>query len=103
MTLRSGADYLASLRDSRDIWLHGHKVPDVTTEPGLVRGARTLADLLDRQASHEWREVLSFEEENGIERSRKICRHPLTARLIAGKDPDNHLSYECVADARPNT
>jgi 4-hydroxyphenylacetate 3-monooxygenase len=65
MTLRSGDQYLASLRDSRDIWLHGHKVEDVTTEPGLARGAKTLAALLDRQASPEWRETLSFEEEDG--------------------------------------
>ena len=65
MTLRSGADYLASLRDSRDVWLHGHKVADVTTEPGLKRGAATLAGLLDRQASPEWSDPLSFAEPDG--------------------------------------
>jgi len=31
MTLRSGADYLASLRDSRDIWLRPHQFNDGTS------------------------------------------------------------------------
>lgn len=65
MTLRSGADYLASLRDARDVWLHGLKVADVTTEPGLKRGAHTLAALLDRQASPEWTDTLSYADTDG--------------------------------------
>ena len=37
MAIRSGAQYLDSLRDGRDVWMHGSRVADVTREPGLAR------------------------------------------------------------------
>lgn len=62
MALISGADYLASLRDTREIWLRGKRVADVTREPGLARGAATLAGMLDRQRDTEPHDLLTFEE-----------------------------------------
>ena len=47
--IRTGAQYLAGLRDDRDVWINGERVDDVTAHPGLSRGARTLASFLDRQ------------------------------------------------------
>ena len=38
MTVNTGAQYLASLRDDREIWLHGQRIEDVTAAPGLARG-----------------------------------------------------------------
>jgi 4-hydroxyphenylacetate 3-monooxygenase len=49
MGIRTGAEYLQGLRDGREVWLRGERVADVTTEPGLARGAHTLAGFLDRQ------------------------------------------------------
>ena len=62
MGLKTGAEYLESLRDGREVWLRGERVADVTAAPGLGRGAQTLAALMDRQ--HEpRRDGLSFEED----------------------------------------
>ncbi len=47
--IRSGAAYLEGLRDGREVWLRGDRIDDVTSHPGLGRGARTLAGFLDKQ------------------------------------------------------
>src|SRR5262245_49370965 len=48
MGARTGAEYLEGLRDARSVWIRGERVRDVTTHPGLARGAATMAALLDR-------------------------------------------------------
>jgi 4-hydroxyphenylacetate 3-monooxygenase len=61
----TGAEYLARLRDGREVWLGGERVADVTTHPALARGARTLARLLDRQHEPALREVLTYAGADG--------------------------------------
>ncbi len=63
MAIKTGAQYLDSLRDGRDLWMHGRRVRDVTHEPGLARGARTLAGFIDRQRDRELRDRLTFTED----------------------------------------
>ena len=63
--MRTGDEYLASLRDHREVWHRGSRINDVTEEPGMGRGARTLANFLDRQRSPEWSDRLSFGEPDG--------------------------------------
>ena len=62
MAINSGAQYLDSLRDGRDVWMHGKRVADVTGEPGLARGARTLANFIDRQRDPAHVDKLTFVE-----------------------------------------
>ena len=47
----TGAEYLESLRDDREIWIYGERVKDVTTHPAFRNTARMLARLYD--ALHE--------------------------------------------------
>lgn len=61
--IRTGAAYLAGLQDGREVWLHGRRVADVTTEPGLCRGAHTLARFLDRQFDPAYAERVTYEED----------------------------------------
>jgi 4-hydroxyphenylacetate 3-monooxygenase len=49
MGARSGAEYLAGLRDGREIWIDGERVAEVTRDPRLARGIRSIADLYDLQ------------------------------------------------------
>ena len=50
MPARTGQQYLTGLREqSREIWFCGERVKDVTTHPGLARGARAIASLYDQQ------------------------------------------------------
>jgi 4-hydroxybutyryl-CoA dehydratase/vinylacetyl-CoA-Delta-isomerase len=44
----TGAQYLESLRDGRQVWVNGHAVPDVTAEPLLSGVARFAAEGYDR-------------------------------------------------------
>lgn len=61
--IRTGKEYLDDLRDDREVWIHGEKVKDVTTHPGLHRGADTLADFLDRQSDDKYKDVVTYEED----------------------------------------
>ncbi|MCC2096285.1 MAG: hypothetical protein KDJ29_05310, partial [Hyphomicrobiales bacterium] len=64
--IRSGAQYLAGLRDGRDVWIHGKPVEDVTAEPGIARGAHTLAGFMDRQFDPRYRDVVTYTDSDGI-------------------------------------
>ncbi|ANZ39728.1 4-hydroxyphenylacetate 3-monooxygenase [Lentzea guizhouensis] len=59
MTIRTGVDYLAGLRDGREVWLGGRRVDDALTEPVLGSTARTVARLYDLQHDPELRDVLT--------------------------------------------
>jgi 4-hydroxyphenylacetate 3-monooxygenase len=50
MPARTGREYLQGLRDQeREVWLGGERVKDVTSHPGLRRGAQAIAALYDMQ------------------------------------------------------
>ncbi len=49
MPIRTGADYLESLRDDRHVSIDGERVKDVTTDPRFTGAAHTMAELLDLQ------------------------------------------------------
>lgn len=64
--IRSGAQYLAGLRDDREVWTRGKRVADVTTEPGMARGVATLAAFLDRQHDPRFRDTVTYVDEQGV-------------------------------------
>lgn len=49
MGVRTGEQVLAGLRDDRAVYIDGERVADVTRDPRLAGGARTLAELYDLQ------------------------------------------------------
>jgi len=49
MPIRTGAAFLESLRDDRQIWIEGEPVADVTRDPRFAAAARTVAELYDLQ------------------------------------------------------
>lgn len=55
MAARTGAEFLAGLRDHRRVWINGSRVEDVTDHPLTAAAARTLAGLFDLQ--HEAADV----------------------------------------------
>jgi 4-hydroxyphenylacetate 3-monooxygenase len=61
MPARTGAQYLAGLREQpREVWFQGERVQDVTTHPGLARGARAIAALYDQQCDPKYRAEMTF-------------------------------------------
>ena len=63
--IRTGVEYLEGLRDGREIWTRGKRVNDVASEPGMARGAATLASFLDRQHQEEYRDTVTYVDEDG--------------------------------------
>ncbi len=48
--VRTGAEYIASLRDDRTVYMHGERVRDVTEHPALQGAIRSIAGLYDPRA-----------------------------------------------------
>jgi 4-hydroxyphenylacetate 3-monooxygenase len=60
--LRTGQDYLDSLRDGRCIYIGGELVRDVTVHPAFRNSARSFADIYDRKCAAENVDAVSYEE-----------------------------------------
>ncbi|GAA1425897.1 4-hydroxyphenylacetate 3-hydroxylase N-terminal domain-containing protein [Agrococcus citreus] len=45
---QTGDEYLASLRDDREVWIHGERITDVTEHPAYRNSARSIARLFDQ-------------------------------------------------------
>src|SRR4051812_14935527 len=58
--MRTGAEYLRSLRDGRRVFADGELVKDVTTHPAFAGAARSLAALFDLAADPAMRERMTF-------------------------------------------
>lgn len=82
--IRTGEQYLAGLRDEREVWTLGKRVEDVTLEPGMMRGAATLASFLDRQHQDEYRDVVTYEDEDG-DRCAMAYKMPKSQQDIAAR------------------
>src|SRR5215468_11525115 len=59
-SLRTGADYLRSLQDGRQVLLDGERVADVARHPAFREAARSIARLYDIAAAPENRERMTF-------------------------------------------
>jgi 4-hydroxyphenylacetate 3-monooxygenase len=59
-SLRTGAEYLRSLRDGRRVFVDGEPVKDVTAHPAFRAAARSIARLYDLAAVPENRELMTF-------------------------------------------
>ena len=49
MAARTGADFLAGLKDDREIWLGGERVENAATHPALSGAAHAIAEVFDLQ------------------------------------------------------
>lgn len=61
MTVKTGRDHLASLRDGREIYVDGKRVSDVTTDPHYARAVGTSGLLYDYQADPKNIAAMTFE------------------------------------------
>lgn len=58
--VRTGAQYIQSLKDDRTVYVNGERVRDVTEHPAFAAAVRSIAHLYDLAASPEHREVMTF-------------------------------------------
>src|SRR5947209_4438115 len=58
--MRTGAEYLRSLQDGRQVYVDGERVADVARHPAFREAARSIARLYDIAAAPENRERMTF-------------------------------------------
>ncbi|HEX2654643.1 MAG TPA: 4-hydroxyphenylacetate 3-hydroxylase N-terminal domain-containing protein [Xanthobacteraceae bacterium] len=61
----TGAEYLDSLRDGREVWIHGERVKDVTTHPAFRNAARSIARLYDALHDPKSKDALTCPTDTG--------------------------------------
>jgi 4-hydroxyphenylacetate 3-monooxygenase len=61
----TGAEYLESLRDGREVYIYGERVADVTTHPAFRNAARTIARLYDALHDPAQKEILTCPTDTG--------------------------------------
>ncbi|MGH9202754.1 MAG: 4-hydroxyphenylacetate 3-hydroxylase N-terminal domain-containing protein, partial [Vicinamibacterales bacterium] len=84
----TGAEFLESLRDGREIWIYGERVKDVTTHPAFRNTTRMIARLYDALHDPARQAVLTTETETGnggfTHRFYKASRN--AEELVAARD-----------------
>jgi 4-hydroxyphenylacetate 3-monooxygenase len=61
----TGAEYLASLRDGREVYIYGERVEDVTAHPAFRNAARSVARLYDALHDPKTKDVLTGPTDTG--------------------------------------
>ena len=61
----TGAEFLESLRDGREVYIYGERVDDVTTHPAFRNAARTMARLYDALHDPASKDVLTGATDTG--------------------------------------
>lgn len=65
MTIRTGKDYLAAIRDHRQIIYNGETIKDVTTQAGFRNTAQAIAQFYDFQNRPEMLDTMTYETADG--------------------------------------
>ncbi|MBN9274215.1 MAG: Pyoverdin chromophore biosynthetic protein pvcC, partial [Mesorhizobium sp.] len=61
----TGAEYLESLRDGREVYINGERIADVTAHPAMRNAARSLARLYDALHDPARQDVLTAPTDTG--------------------------------------
>src|SRR3989475_12511200 len=61
----TGAEYLESIRDGREIWIYGERVKDVTTHPAFRNTVRMSARLYDALHHPARKDILTSATDTG--------------------------------------
>jgi 4-hydroxyphenylacetate 3-monooxygenase len=61
----TGAEYLASLRDGREVYIYGERVDDVTRHPAFRNAARSIARLYDALHDPKSKDLLTWSTDTG--------------------------------------
>ena len=75
--LMTGAEYLESLRDAREVYIYGERVHDVTTHPAFRNAARSIMRLYDTLHDPAQRDLLTTVDDYGIRTHRVFCAEPI--------------------------
>ena len=77
--IRTGQQYRDSIRDGRQVWINGERVPDVTTHPMFRPLVDIRARMYDMQHDAAYASIMTYAEDSG-----EIC--PVAAKLPMTQD-----------------
>src|SRR5690348_1972031 len=83
--MRGGADYVASLRDGRAIFLDGERIKDVTRHPGFAEPLRVVAATYDRALAAASDPGLTFADPRTGARHSNMWLMPTSAEDLAAR------------------
>src|SRR6202030_4218325 len=76
--LRTGKDYIESLRDGREVWIDGEQVGDVATHPAFAPMVSVRARIYDLAHEAGTAGLLTYADEETAERCATTSRPPRT-------------------------
>jgi 4-hydroxyphenylacetate 3-monooxygenase len=84
----TGAEFLASLHDGREVWIYGQRVKDVTAHPAFRNSARMIARMYDALHDSARKAVLTMPTDTGNGGfTHRFYRVPKSVEeLVAGRD-----------------
>jgi 4-hydroxyphenylacetate 3-monooxygenase len=94
--LMTGEEYLASLRDGREIYLYGERIADVTEHAAFRNSARSIARLYDALHDPAAREQLTTVDRQGIRTHKFFAPSWSAGELLEAREAIAHwarLSY----------
>ncbi|HUD59960.1 MAG TPA: 4-hydroxyphenylacetate 3-hydroxylase N-terminal domain-containing protein, partial [Acetobacteraceae bacterium] len=83
--IRTGAQYLDSLRDGRQVWINGERVTDVTTHPSFRPIVSLRARLYDMAHEAQHSAAMSYVDDASGERCNLALKLPKTQQDWWGK------------------
>jgi 4-hydroxyphenylacetate 3-monooxygenase len=83
--IRTGAQYIASLKDDRTVFVNGERVADVTEHPAFSAAVRSIAQLYDLAAAPEHRKTMTFPSPATGEPVNKCFLIPRTPEDLAAR------------------
>ena len=83
--MRSGAEYLAGLKDGRAVYLDGERVDDVTKHPAFSEPIRRIATTYDLARSEAARDATTFVDPATSRRHSNMWLLPRSAEDLAAR------------------
>ena len=83
--LRTGKEYIESLRDGREVWIDGERVTDVATHPAFAPMVNLRARIYDLGHEAATRDLLTYTDEQSGERLRHHLAPAAHPRRLAGQ------------------
>lgn len=74
--IKTGEQYIESLRDGRAVYLNGRRVEDVTTHDAFRNAIRSTAELYDFQCAAENRELMTYQPDDSGDPANRIWELP---------------------------
>ena len=82
----TGSEFLESIRDGREIYIHGERVKDVTTHPAFRNSARMIARVYDAMHDPKTRDIITAPTENGGRTHRYFLAPKTVEDQVASRD-----------------